>query len=216
MIVGDLLTTEEAVAYWDTRHQREGALRSGGDVTYDEATNQMFYTLRLGILLDVVGHHSSPVAPLFVLDAGCGKGWFSRALARFGHLVDGIDPSPSALAHCRAEGGGPRYFPSTLAGWRSPWLYDVVLSIDVVFHVLDDHEWELSLRNLASLVRLGGRLVVSDWGADGDRVYGNYQVVRGRDRYVPLLRDCGLRFDAWRPYGFRGSPIGFHVFTRTA
>lgn len=211
-----LLSPEENAAYWETRHQREGDLRSGGHVSYDEPTNRMFYLCRLAILLDVIGHHSDPVAPLFLLDAGCGKGWFSRELAAMGHRVDGIDASENALAQCREQGGGPRYFHSSLSGWRSPWLYDVVASIDVVFHILDDDEWEASIRNLASLVRLGGRFIVSDWGQDGDRVYGTYQVVRGRDRYVPLLQECGLRMDAWHPFDFRGSPIGFYVFTRTA
>jgi 2-polyprenyl-3-methyl-5-hydroxy-6-metoxy-1,4-benzoquinol methylase len=210
-----LLSAEEAAAYWNARHQRESDLRSGGDMTYDEAANQMFYIRRLGMLLDIIGHHSSPVAPLSILDAGCGKGWFSRELARFGHLVDGVDASESALAHCRERGGGARYFQSSLSGWRSAWLYDVVVSVDVVFHILDHDEWERSMRNLASLVRLRGRLIVSDWGEDGDRVYGDYQVVRGRDRYLPLLRECGMRFDGWRPFAFRRNPIGFYVFTRT-
>jgi hypothetical protein len=80
-------------------------------------------------------------------------------------------------------------------------LYDVVVAVDVLFHVLADDEWERSVRNLASLVGLGGRLVVSDWGEPGDRVYGDYQVVRGTDRYLPLLRECGMRSLGWRPYG---------------
>jgi len=184
-------------------------------VSFDEATNEMFYVRRLGLLLDIIGHQSHPIAPLFLLDAGCGKGWFSRKLASFGHLVDGIDASETALAHCRAQGGGPRFHQSSLSGWHGPWLYDVVASIDVVFHILDEDEWERSVRNLASLVRLGGTFIVADWGEDGDRVYGNYQVVRGRSRYLPLMAECGMRFDAWHPYNFRRSPIGFYVFTRT-
>jgi 2-polyprenyl-3-methyl-5-hydroxy-6-metoxy-1,4-benzoquinol methylase len=151
---------------------------------------------------------------LFLLDAGCGKGWFSRELAKFGHMVDGIDGSESAVAYCRDKGGGPRYFHSNLSDWRSPWPYDVVVSVDVLFHILDHHEWERSLRNLAALVRLRGKLVIADWFADGDREFNNYQLVRGRDRYLPLMRDCGLRFDSWRPYNFHRSPIGFYVFTR--
>jgi SAM-dependent methyltransferase len=210
-----LLTEAEASAYWNERHQREGDLRSGGDITFDEATNRMFYTRRLAMLMDVVGMQANPVAPLYLLDAGCGKGWFSRELARFGHHVDGIDGSEAAIAQCRALGGGPRYHQSSLSGWRSPWLYDVVFSVDVLFHILDDAEWERSVRNLASLVRLSGKLVIGDWGEDGDRVYGNYQVVRGRQRYLPLLRACGLRFDGWQSYRFRRSPIGLYTFTRT-
>jgi 2-polyprenyl-3-methyl-5-hydroxy-6-metoxy-1,4-benzoquinol methylase len=210
----DLLSTEEVAEYWDTRHRQRSDLRSGGDLSFSEATNQMFYMLRLGLLLDLIGHHNSAVAPLFLLDAGCGKGWFSRELAKFGHQVDGVDGSASALEQCRRKGGGPRYFQSALADWRSPWLYDVVASIDVVFHIVDDAEWERSMRNLASLVRLGGLLIVSDWGEQGDHVYGSYQVVRGRSRYESLLTGCGMAFREWRPYAFRGSPIGFYVFTR--
>ncbi len=210
-----LLSFDENAAYWESRHRREGDLRSGGHVSYDEATNRMFYMRRLSLLQQIIGNQSDPVAPLFLLDAGCGKGWFSRELAAFGHQVDGIDGSDTAITLCKKAGGGPRYHRSTLSAWRSPWLYDVVASIDVLFHILEEDEWERSVRNLASLVRLGGRLIVADWGEEGDRVYGTYQVVRGRARYLPLMSDCGMRFDGWHPYHFRRSPIGFYVFTRT-
>jgi 2-polyprenyl-3-methyl-5-hydroxy-6-metoxy-1,4-benzoquinol methylase len=209
-----LLTGAEASTYWNERHQRESDLRSGGDITFDEATNRIFYMRRLGMLLDIIGMQTNPVAPLYLLDAGCGKGWFSRELARFGHQVDGIDGSEAAIAMCREIGGGPQFHQSSLSGWRVNWLYDVVFSVDVLFHILDDAEWERSVRNLASLVRLNGKLIIGDWGADGDRVHGNYQVVRGRRRYLPLLRDCGLRFDDWQPYRFRHSAIGLYTFTR--
>lgn len=209
-----LLTDAEASRYWNERHQQETDLRSGGDISFDEATNYMFYLRRLTMLMDRVGLQNNPVAPLYLLDAGCGKGYFSRELAKFGHQVDGIDGSEAAIAHCRELGGGPRYHQTTLSGWRTPWLYDVVFTVDVLFHILDDAEWARSTRNLASLVRLGGKLVIGDWGEDGDHVYGNYQVVRGRDRYLPLLDACGMRFDGWEPYRFRRSPIGLYTFTR--
>jgi SAM-dependent methyltransferase len=210
-----LLTADEAAAYWDARHRRGGDLRSGGHISYDDPANQMFYVRRLGLILDAIGHHGDAVAPLFLLDAGCGKGWFSRELAGFGHRVDGVDASEAAIRRCRELGGGPRYFRASLADWSSPWLYDAVLSVDVLFHILDDEEWERSMRNLASLVRMRGRLVVSDWGERGDRVFGDYMVVRGRERYVPLMRECGMHLGSWVPYNFRHSPIGFYVFTRT-
>jgi 2-polyprenyl-3-methyl-5-hydroxy-6-metoxy-1,4-benzoquinol methylase len=210
-----LLSSAANAAYWESRHQEHGDLRSGGHVSYDESTNRMFYLRRLSLLQQIIGNRADPLAPLFLLDAGCGKGWFSRELAAFGHQVDGIDGSAVAVARSREGGGGPRFARSTLSAWRSPWLYDAVVCVDVVFHILDEDEWERSVRNLASLVRLGGRLVVADWGEDHDHVYGDYMVARGRSRYVRLLGDCGLRHDGWQPYRFRQSPIGFHVLTRT-
>jgi 2-polyprenyl-3-methyl-5-hydroxy-6-metoxy-1,4-benzoquinol methylase len=210
----NLLTADQNAAYWEDRHRQQGDLRSGGHISYDEPTNRMFYTRRLSMLLDFLGHQSDPKEPLFLLDAGCGKGWFSRELAAFGHQVDGIDGSEHAIAQCRERGGGPRYAVSTLSGWRSPWLYDAVLSVDVMFHILDDGEWERTVRNLASLVRLGGRLIISDWGAAEDRPHGNYMVTRGRPRYEALFEALGLRNDGWHSFAFRNSPMGFHVYTR--
>nr|WP_269204996.1 methyltransferase domain-containing protein [Motilibacter aurantiacus] len=160
-----------------------------------------------------------------LLDAGCGKGWFARAMARFGHSVDAIDASPAAIeasrtASATAPGRPPSYAVSTLSAWRPGCLYDVVYSVDVLFHIVDEAEWAASVRNLAALVRLGGLLAVSDWDVPERRVLGSYQVVRARRQYDELLAASGLQRsrlgrDGFVPDGFRGSPVGFHVFRRT-
>jgi 2-polyprenyl-3-methyl-5-hydroxy-6-metoxy-1,4-benzoquinol methylase len=109
------LTDAEVSKFWNDRHIRETDLKSGGHVSYDEATNSMFYLRRLSMLMDRVGLQNNPVAPLYLLDAGCGKGYFSRELAKFGHQVDGIDRSEAAITLCQELGGGPRYHQSGLA-----------------------------------------------------------------------------------------------------
>ncbi|MFD0395351.1 class I SAM-dependent methyltransferase [Streptomyces nogalater] len=123
----------------------------------DRAGNELFYALRLGTLLAVIGDLHSPAAPLYVLDAGCGHGYFARALHRCGHRVDAIDAGEETIERARAADDGPRYARARLDEWRSPWPYDVVLCVDVLFHLRDDTEWAAALRNLASLVRLTGR-----------------------------------------------------------
>jgi 2-polyprenyl-3-methyl-5-hydroxy-6-metoxy-1,4-benzoquinol methylase len=209
------LTQDEVVDYWDTRHRDHGGLRSGGHISYDEATNQILYAVRLGRLLELMGFAASQSEPLDVLDAGCGTGFFARGVAACGHRVDAIDASGHAITSCREAGGGPRYAVSTLAGWASPYPYDVVYSIDVLFHVTSDDEWRASVRNLASLVRLGGRLLVTDWNVTERRAFSRYQLARPVSMYVDLGADCGLSYLGFRPDGFRDSPVGFHIFVRT-
>ncbi|MFF8726490.1 class I SAM-dependent methyltransferase [Streptomyces sp. NPDC015171] len=210
----EALADEATLGYWDARHREQDELASGGHIGLDRAGNELFYTLRLGTLLGLVGDLSSRAAPLFVLDAGCGKGWFARALARCGHRVDAFDGSEEAVAQAIAADGGPRYALARLDAWRSPWPYDLVLCVDVLFHLLDDAEWSAALRNLASLVRLTGRLIVTDENTSAPRARGDYILHRPTAAYRAVLEPLGLRHTEFRPYGFREIEVGFHVFTR--
>ncbi|GGS94019.1 class I SAM-dependent methyltransferase [Streptomyces chromofuscus] len=207
--------TKATRVYWDTRHREHDDLASGGHIGLDRAGNEIFYALRLGTLLPLIGDLTDPSAPLFVLDAGCGKGHFARALARCGHRVDAFDASEEAVAHARARGGGPRYAVACLDEWAVPWPYDVVLCVDVLFHVLDDAEWAAGLRNLASLVRITGRLIVTDENTGARRPRGDYILHRPAAEYAALLEPLGLRHTLFAPYRFRENEVGFHVFTRT-
>lgn len=209
----ELLTADDAVRYWDERHQARGDLRSGGLIGLDEAANQIFYFTRLGKLLEIIGDRNSPNEPLFLLDAGCGKGLFARSLVSCGFAVDGIDVSPTAIDICRAQGPG-RYEVSSLADWRSPTLYDVVYSVDVLFHLVDDEDWRASVDNLASLVRVGGKLVISDERNEVRRQAGNYIVHRALSEYLDSLAWRGFELHEFRPYGFRENKVGFLVFVR--
>ena len=148
-------------------------------------------------------HHLADCLPAMppvsrLLDAGCGKGHFSRALAGYGHRVDGIDASPAAVALCQESGGSREsYAVSTLASWRPAYLYDAAICVDVLFHLMDDADWLDSVRNLASLVRLGGSLVLADHDSDEDRVWSAYHKTRARSRYNEVLAEAGFEVAAF-------------------
>lgn len=212
-----VLSPDEAINYWDSRHRARGELLSGGHLGFDHATNEIFYALRVGRLIDAIGDVSATDAPLRVLDAGCGKGYFSRAMASFGHLVDGIDSSGYAVDLCRTQAGElDSYHVSTLSDWRPAYLYDVVFSVDVLFHIMDDSLWSTSVRNLSSLIRWGGKILLSDHDEDEDHIWGEYQKTRSGLRYREILEPAGFRWQQYVPNGFRDSNVGLHVYTRRA
>lgn len=211
-----LIGRERALAYWDARHLRESALRSGGDVGLDDASNEAFYVVRLGRLLELITGAVQPSRPQYLLDAGCGKGWFSRALARCGYDVAGIDTSGNAIEFARRTGGGPDYEVAALSSWSGTQLFDVIASIDVLFHILDDDEWEASLHNLACFTRLGGWLIVADEDGDERSQLGNYIVHRTRREYCAVLESRAFRHVDFLPYRFRHNRVGLHAFTRVA
>ena len=53
--------------------------------------------------LDQAASAGVPGAPAAVLELGCGTGRVLLALARAGHVVTGVDQSPSMLARCEAK-----------------------------------------------------------------------------------------------------------------
>lgn len=211
------MTASESRQYWETRHARAGALASGGHISHDESTNAMFYAVRIARLIEAIGPRTNPGLPLRILDAGCGKGHFSRALASFGHLVDGIDTSVTAIASCEAQASEREtYAVSSLSQWGPPYLYDAAVSIDVLYHLMDDDEWATAVRNLASLVRLGGILGLVDHDRDEDRVWQSHQKTRSTRRYRELFEACGFEARRYVRNDFKHDPSGMHIAVRVA
>jgi 2-polyprenyl-3-methyl-5-hydroxy-6-metoxy-1,4-benzoquinol methylase len=215
----DRLALDQSIEFWDQRHRRLAGRLAGGNTSLDPMANEMLNAVRVGRIIDLIGTMSEPDAPLVLLDAGCGTGWVTRALASYGHRADGIDTSAAAIATCidaARDDGRDRYSISRLDEWAPPYLYDAVISVDVVFHIMDDDVWAASVLNLASLVRAQGRLLVADHDLEDDHLWSNYQVSRARHRYVTLLAPEGLVYREFSPYRFRDTPVGFHVFDRMA
>jgi 2-polyprenyl-6-hydroxyphenyl methylase/3-demethylubiquinone-9 3-methyltransferase len=104
-----------------------------------------------------------PLSGLRVLDIGCGGGILSEAMARLGASVTGIDVVDRNLRiaahHAEQEGLAIDYrciAAEDLA--REGHVFDVVLNMEVVEHVMD---LPLFLKSAAKLVRPGGLMIVA-------------------------------------------------------
>src|SRR5690606_12887262 len=122
--------------------------------------NRAFYFIRLGKLLELIEVHSNKVGEVYALDAGCGLGYFADNLSLCGYKVTGIDSSPTAIDFCKSTKRG-EYILTALSQFTSPVLFDVVYSVDVLFHIVDDVEWSKSFTNLVTLVNSSGILIIS-------------------------------------------------------
>lgn len=101
------------------------------------------------------------VSGLRVLDAGCGSGPLSAALAAKGAVMTGFDSSPAMVDLAKQRlGGGAELHVADLAG-PLPFAdscFDTVVS-SLVFHYLKD--WSAPLAELRRVLKPGGRLIVS-------------------------------------------------------
>jgi len=136
----------------------------------------------------------------WVLDVGCGDGHITAELARGAPRggVTGLDSSPEMIRYARTR--YPRrahpnleFFEMDARAFRLPRRYDLVFS-NAALHWVDDHP--AFLRGAASVLRPGGRLVVSCGGL------GN------ADDFFDAVR-AEMRTPAWRGF-FR--KMGRHYF----
>jgi SAM-dependent methyltransferase len=95
-----------------------------------------------------------------VLDVGCGTGRLALGLAATGHVVTGIDPSPSALAAARRKPGAERVTWIHGTAESAPaGVFDVaIMTGHASQFLLGEDEWVRALGALRRALVRGGRL----------------------------------------------------------
>jgi SAM-dependent methyltransferase len=98
--------------------------------------------------------------PLHIFDAGCGTGRLCQLLTGQGHRVAGCDASDEALRLCSLRGISGVYQADLNTIGLEPGTYDVITSIDVLYHagIVDDGA---VMERLRSGLRPGGMLILN-------------------------------------------------------
>jgi 2-polyprenyl-3-methyl-5-hydroxy-6-metoxy-1,4-benzoquinol methylase len=94
--------------------------------------------------------------PLRILEVGCGTGWLSAQLRRFGE-VTGVDLSPQAIADAQSRASDIRFIAGDFATLALDGPFSYVVSADVIAHVPDHAQF---IERIAKLMRPGGTFVL--------------------------------------------------------
>jgi len=102
-----------------------------------------------------------------VLDVGCGPGYLSRRAARAvgpAGRVEGIDPSPEAIAYATRSAPPNATFLVAAAEHlpHADRTFDLVISSFAIHHIAPD-ERGAALREMRRVLRPGGRLLIADF-----------------------------------------------------
>jgi L-amino acid N-acyltransferase YncA/ubiquinone/menaquinone biosynthesis C-methylase UbiE len=138
-----------------------------------------------------------------VLDAGCGTGEHTLMAARLGLDATGIDSAPSAIAAAKrkaAERGLTARFlvGSALELAELGEQFDTVLDSGL-FHVFDDEQRRLYVKNLRAIMRPGGRYCML--------CFSDRQPGEGGPRRVTQQEIRSSFADGWRVDSIEAAPI---------
>lgn len=201
----------DAEAYWVERHERLASSREAtGLAGAGERANAALYRMRERALRAALG--TSDLSGRTVLDAGCGNGEFAALYRALGARVYGCDVSPLAVERCAAAGPGvfrcgrmdqaPNLFP----GVR----FNIVHCFDVLYHIVDDRQWQRTLAALHEVTAPGGQWLVTEFA--GPRAVEAHVRYRSRPAYEAELARLGRGIAGeWRLHWLYGASPWCHT-----
>lgn len=128
---------------------------------YEAEDRHWWYVGLHKLILETIQRESRRLGrPLDIFDAGCGTGRLCQLMSLQGHRVAGCDASEEALRLCRLRGIDTMAMADLNSIELEPAQYDVITSIDVLYHtgVTDD---VAVMRRLRSGLKPGGMLILN-------------------------------------------------------
>lgn len=184
--------------YWIQRHESlRGSIASVGKIGTPEVDNRQRYARKKRKVVDLLRSiHRLDLRGMDALDAGCGTGLISEVLFALGATVHGVDASPIAVSEARDRAGPPPNNPDnfrtgSLVDFSFSKLFDLTFCLDVLYHVVDDQNWEIAVRNLVSQTKRTGLLILLDQVSEYPERPATHVRFRTRAMYAAVLSAIG-------------------------
>lgn len=150
-------------AFWERRHRLHRQAMTGvGNVTLSIAQNEADYAVKLARVLASIEQAIGPMRGRSILDAGCGIGLLTEVLVREGAHVTAVDFSAAALALAKHKLPAVEFVCGSIDEMPYEAQFDAAVSMDVLFHIVDDGKWELALSRLATAIKPEGSIIIQD------------------------------------------------------
>ncbi len=121
-----------------------------------------------------------------VLDAGCGNARHAQVAAEKGHRVAGLDASAKLVAIARHRVPNAVFLQGDLCALPFPGeSFDAVLAVASIHHLPSEEERVTALREIARVLRPGGRAFVTVWALEQPRFDYLLETRAGPYAWVP-------------------------------
>lgn len=160
----------DAGAFWEHRHAKyQSDFRAVADSSED-ADNR--YPKQKEQFLGFLGTTGIKLdGGANCIEFGCGNGFWAKVVLEAGaRSYTGLDISPTAVGHCKQSVPGGGFAQVDLGGesYAPQEPVDLVFSIDVTQHIVEEAKLCKFLQNMAGAVKPGGHVVLTSYSGFGD------------------------------------------------
>lgn len=187
-------------SYWSERLSETYSLAGVGWLGLGEDYNRWMYAVRRRAFRRAVRSRVLPGAR--VLDVGSGTGFYVDRWRELGVTdITGSDLTVVAVERLSALYPGLDFRQLDLTASTLPEIgsFDAISAMDVLFHIVDDEGYDQAIRNLASLLKPRGILVLTENFLHRAAGRGQHEVDRTMEQIVTILRAAGLELEYRRP-----------------
>lgn len=198
---------------WNQRLRHNWDFKGVGSLALGRGLNRWIYRARKTVFRGVVRKLDITAAEARILDIGSGTGYYLQQwLAMGARNITAVDISDVAVTRLKSE------FPQVtviLADVCEPLhdlegeSFDVISVMDVLFHIIDDEEYQCALSGLSRLLNPDGRLIFTENFLRGQTLsHKRYWKSRTREAINQSLSRAGLETVSMRPFAvLMGSPV---------
>ena len=208
--------------FWNARLDKDFSLSGVGHASVGLAFNRWAYKVRRRVLLRTLAACGITIRGARILELAFGTGYYLDLWSELGAAhVFGMD-----IAHVAVHAARERYA-------AHPWCFeqgdigkplsaevpaasfDVATAFDVLFHLVDDAQWNGALDNLTTALKPGGHAVIFDKFQKRESA-GSHVRRRTLAQYREALERRGLEIQALQPIFFMmNSPTDFEDLAGT-
>ncbi len=201
-------------AYWEDRLHTISGLEGVGFKKLGPAFNKWAYKVRKKVFMKALQSMNLNFKQMNALDIGSGTGFYIQAWRELMvKEITGADISKTAVENLKQtfkqqqfhqfDIGDPNFNKEA-----SLQQFDIVSSMDVLFHIVDDARFEQAIANIASLVKNQGYFVYSDNFLHKEVFRGESQVSRTKAYLFDVFEKNNFKLVTRKPFMYlTNSPI---------
>lgn len=192
--------------FWNDRLSAHWGKEGVGYLSLGLGFNHWMYAMRRIVFRRFL----TPKEGMRALDIGAGTGFYTAELLQKGYVVHGVDISPRAIHELQTTFPQAQFTEGDVADGIAG-AYDVIVAMDVLFHIMDDAKYQSALHNISQALSPKGQFIFSD-NFPPERVAHRHQVSRSESEITRALQSAGLRIRERHPmFVLMNAPVKYRT-----